>query len=56
MDYSDVRTVRNVTFQPSESLYNITISCPIRPLVNHPQLYTYEWELRNIGITDSNSL
>ena len=38
MDYSDVRTVRNVTFQPSESSYNIEISCPIRPLVNYPHL------------------
>ena len=55
MDYSDMWTVRYVTFQPSESSYNITISCPIRPLVDHPQLYTYEWELPNRGISDSNS-
>ena len=55
MDYSDVKTVRNVTFQPSESSYNINISCPIWPLVNHSELYTYEWELQNIGIPGSNS-
>ena len=55
MDYSDVRTVRYVTFQPYESSYNISISCPIRPLLNYPHLYTYEWELRFRGIPDSNS-
>ena len=55
MDYSDVRTVRYVTFHPSESSYNINISCPIRPLDIHPELYTYEWELRFIGIPGSTS-
>ena len=55
MDYSYVRTVRYITFQPSESSYYINISCPIRPLVNHSEMYTYEWELQNIGIPGSNS-
>ena len=50
-----VWTDRNVTFKPSESSYDIDITCPIRPLVNHPQLYTYEWRLRFSRIPDSNS-
>ena len=28
---------------------------PYGPLVNHSELYTYEWELQNTGIPGSNS-